>query len=79
MEKLRNSKVFSSYDAVFRFLFIVTYCFHSDNNPNENVDEFPEYYSGTLIVNSNEISEELNALLFKSVHKFIRQTCRFNH
>ena len=71
MEKLRNSKVFSSYDAVFRFLFIVSYCFHSDNNPNVNVDEFLEYYSGTLIINSNEIREELNALLFKSVDKFI--------
>jgi hypothetical protein len=26
----------------------------------------------------NEISEELNTLLFKSVHKFIRQTCIIN-
>ena len=32
-----------------------------------------------ILFGCNEISEELNTLLFKSVHKFIRQTCRFNN
>ena len=27
----------------------------------------------------SDISEELNTLLFKSVHKCFRQTCRFNN
>ena len=32
-----------------------------------------------ILFGCNEISEELNTLLFKSVQKFIRQTCRFNN
>ena len=32
-----------------------------------------------ILFGCNEISEELNTLLFKSVHQFIRQTCRFNN
>ena len=32
-----------------------------------------------ILFGCNEISEKLNTLLFKSVHKFIRQTCRFNN
>jgi hypothetical protein len=32
-----------------------------------------------IIFECNEISQELNTLLFKSVQKFIRQTCRFNN
>jgi hypothetical protein len=30
-----------------------------------------------ILFGCNVISEELNTLLFKSVQKFIRQTCRF--
>ena len=32
-----------------------------------------------ILFGCNVISEELNTLLFKSVQKFIRQTCRFNN
>jgi hypothetical protein len=32
-----------------------------------------------ILFGCNVISEELNTLLFKSVPKFIRQTCRFNN
>ena len=32
-----------------------------------------------ILFGCNEISEELNTLLFKSVQTFIRQTCRFNN
>ena len=32
-----------------------------------------------ILFGCNEISEELNTLLFNSVQKIIRQTCRFNH
>ena len=32
-----------------------------------------------ILFGCSEISEELNTLLFKLVHKFIRQTCRFNN
>ena len=32
-----------------------------------------------ILFGCNVISEELNILLFKSVQKFIRQTCRFNN
>ena len=32
-----------------------------------------------ILFGCNEISEELNTVLFKSVQKFIRQTCRFNN
>ena len=32
-----------------------------------------------ILFGCNEISEELNTLLFKSVQKFIRHTCRFNN
>ena len=32
-----------------------------------------------LLFGCNEISEELNTLLFKSVQKFNPQTCRFNN
>jgi len=32
-----------------------------------------------ILFGYNEISEELNTLLFKSVHKFIRHSCRFNN
>jgi hypothetical protein len=31
-----------------------------------------------ILFGCNEINEELNTLLFKSVQQFIRQTCRFN-
>ena len=31
-----------------------------------------------ILFGCNEISEELNTLLFKSVQQFIRQSCRFN-
>jgi hypothetical protein len=33
----------------------------------------------SIIISIFVISEELNTLLFKSVQKFIRQTCRFNN
>jgi hypothetical protein len=42
---------------------------------NNIVPIFIEY----ILFGCNEISEELNTLLFKSVQKFIRQTCRFNN
>ena len=32
-----------------------------------------------ILFGCNVISEELNTLLFKSVQKFIQQTCRFNN
>ena len=32
-----------------------------------------------ILFGYNEISEELNTLLFKSVHTFIRHSCRFNN
>ena len=32
-----------------------------------------------ILFGCNEISEDLNTLLLKSVQKFIRQTCRFNN
>ena len=32
-----------------------------------------------ILFGCSEISEELNTLMFKSMHKFILQTCRFNN
>jgi hypothetical protein len=48
---------------------------NSINKTNQMTPISIEY----ILFGCNVISEELNTLLFKSVQKFIRQTCRFNN